>query len=547
MGSSILDIATSALRVTQNALDTTAQNIANVNTEGYSRQRVQSSARQPQFTGAGFFGTGVQTTSVRRAYDQFLTGQLRNASSNFSEVDSFQRLTSQIDNLVADPDAGMASAMENFFNAVHDVASDPTSIPARQTLITEGQTLADRFNTLDARLKNMGEQVRQDMQNTIGEINSLATELANLNGKIAYEQGRAQGRPPNDLLDQRDRLVLRIAEKIDVTPVFQDSGAVSVFIGNGQQLVSDAHANRLGLKPGDTDPKALEITLDDGTSTLTTTSAVSGGELGGLVRFRDETLAPAENKLGQLAAGLAVTFNQVHESGYDLDGNTGLSFFSLQSPQIPVFQEGTGTVVANYDAANISELQASDYRLDYDGGNYTLTRLSDNTQTSISTFPYIQDGIEIDVTTPPTGSASFLIRPTADAAGKIGVGLTDPRRIAAAENDTAAGAVGDNGNALKLAAMEGEQTMLGGNATFQDTYGRLVAEVGSQTRSAKISRGALETLKQQALEARESVSGVNLDEEAANLIKFQQTYQAAAQVVSVASQTFDTLLNAVRR
>ncbi len=547
MGSSILDIATSALRVTQNALDTTAQNIANVNTEGYSRQRVQSSAREPQYTGAGFFGTGVQTTSVRRAYDQFLTGQLRDATSNASEIDRFERMTSQIDNLVADPDVGMASAMENFFNAVHDVASDPTSIPARQTMITEAQTLTDRFNNLDSRLKEMGNQIHQDMQNTVEEINSLASELANLNERITYEQGRSQGLPPNDLLDQRDQVVLQIAEKIDVTPVLQDNGAMSVFIGNGQQLVSDSRANVLGVKPSDIDPKTLEITLNDGTNTLTISNALSGGELGGLMRFQSEVLAPTENKLGRLAAGLATEFNQLHQAGYDLDGNTGASFFTLSSPEIPILQEGSGSIIANYDTAQIADLQASDYRLDYDGSTYTLTRLSDNTRTTIGSFPYSQDGIQIDVTTAPTGPASFLIRPTADAAGKLGVGLTDPRQIAAAENNTASGAVGDNGNALKLAALESERKMLGGNATFQDTYGELVAEVGSQTRSAQISRNAQEALKQRALLARESVSGVNLDEEAANLIKFQQAYQAAAKVVSVASQTFDTLINAVRR
>jgi len=547
MGSSILDIATSALRVNQNALDTTSHNIANVNTEGFNRQRVQTATRQPQFSGAGFFGTGVHTTSVRRAYDEFLTNRLRHATTSFSDIDSYHRLTSQIDNIVADPDLGMSSAMKNFFNAVHDVASDPTSIPARQTLITEAQTLTDRFNTLDARLKEIGNQTRHDLQNNLAEINTRAGQVANLNEKIVYEQARAQGKPPNDLLDKRDQLIVQLAEKVDVTPVPQDNGAMSVFIGNGQELVSNARASKLGLKPNDLDPNVQEVTLNTGTSTLTITSTLSGGEIGGLLRFQNEVLTPTENKLGRLAAGLTVEFNQLHQAGYDLDGNTNVDFFSLQSPEIPVLQNGTGTVTASYDVTNIADLKASDYRLDYDGSTYTLTRLSDKTQTTISSFPHNQDGIQIDIPTPPTGPASFLIRPTADTAGKIGVSLTDPRQIAAAENDTSTGGIGDNGNALKLASLEAEKKMLGGQATFQDSYTQLVAEVGTQTRSAQISRGAHEALKQQALQSREEVSGVNLDEEAANLLRFQQAYQAAAQVVNVASQTFDTLLNAVRR
>jgi len=547
MGSTILDIATSALRVTQNALTTTGHNIANVNTEGYSRQRVLSSSREPQFSGAGFFGTGVQTTSIRRAYDEFLATRLRDATNNFFETDQFHSLTNQINNIVADPDLGMSSAMENFFNSLHDVANDPTSIPARQTLITEAQMLTDRFNTLDARLKEIGSQTQNILQNTTNEINGLAKEIANLNDKIVVEQGRAQGKPPNDLLDKRDQLILELAEKIDVTTVLQDNGALSVFIGNGQQLVGDTHTNRLGLEPNDLDPNAREVTLSSGSNSVKITGTLSGGQLGGLLRFQNEVLTPSQNKLGRLAVGLAVEFNQLHQTGFDLDGNSGIEFFTLQSPEIPIMQDGTGTVAASYDTANITDLQASDYRLDYDGSTYTLTRLNDFTQTTIASFPHTQDGIEIDVTTPPTGPASFLIRPTANAAGKIGIGLSDPRQIAAAENDTTSGNIGDNGNALKLAALESEKKMLGGTATFQDSYGQLVSEVGTQTRAARISLSAHDALKQQALQAREAVSGVNLDEEAANLIKYQQTYQAAAQVVTVASQTFDTLINAVRR
>ncbi|MBN2699852.1 MAG: flagellar hook-associated protein FlgK [Methylothermaceae bacterium] len=545
MGSNLLDIATSALRVNQRALDTTGHNIANVNTEGYSRQRVEVATRQPRFSGAGYLGTGVETTAIKRAYDDFLTTRLRNTTSGFAEIDQYHRLTAQIDHIVADPDIGVASAMEHFFNAAHDVASDPTSIPARQTLLSEAETLADRFNTLDARLKKLDSQTQHDLRNHIGEINVLAKEIADLNEKIVFETGRSQGKPPNDLLDQRALRIQQLAEKIDVTTVAQDNGAVSVMIGNGQSLVNDARASRLDLKPNDLDPKIQEIVLTTGDAATTVTGALSGGEVGGLLRFREEVLAPTQNKLGRLAVGLAVEFNQLHENGYDLDGNPGAKFFNLQSPEIPVTRNstGTGTIAVSY--ADPADLRASDYRLHYESGNYTLTRLSDQTQFNFtaSDFPATVDGIQIDVPGSPTGPSTFLIRPTAEAAGKLEVALGDPRQVAAAD---AAGAVGNNGNALQLAALESAKNLLGGTATFQDTYSQMVAEVGTLTRSAEISRGAQETLKQQATQARAEVSGVNLDEEAANLVRFQQAYQAAAEVVSVASQTFDTLINAVR-
>ncbi len=545
MGSAILDIATSALRVTQQALNTVGHNIANVNTEGYSRQRVDTATREPFFSGAGFFGTGVQTTAIKRAYDDFLTTRLREATTGFSEVDTYHRLAAQIDNLVADPDVGVSSALKNFFNAVHDVATDPTSIPARQTLLTEAATLGDRFNLLDARLKEINAQTQSELRNQVEEINAAAREIATLNQKIVYELARSQGKPPNDLLDRRDLLLERLAEKIDITPVPQDNGAVSVFIGKGQNLVSDSRAATLGLRPNDLDPNVSEVTLTTGATTLTITSTLSGGEVGGLLRFRDEVLIPTQNKLGRLAAGLALEFNGLHQSGYDLDGNTGLDFF--QPLTIPVLRNASGDISAAYVSA--ADLQASDYLLEYDGTNYTLTRLSDRNQTTLSSFPATVDGIKIDLdpTNPPIAGDRFLIRPTADAAGKLDVALDDPRRIAAAASDTSSGALGDNGIALSLAGLESAKLVLGGKATLQDAYSQMVAEVGSLTRAAEISRDAHDTVKQQAMQAREAVAGVNLDEEAANLVKFQQAYQAAAQVVSVATQTFDTLINAVRR
>ncbi len=545
MGSAILDIATSALRVTQQALNTTGHNIANVNTEGYSRQRVDTATREPFFSGAGFFGTGVQTTAIKRAYDDFLTTRLREATTGFSEVDTYHRLAAQIDNLVADPDVGVSSALKNFFNAVHDVATDPTSIPARQTLLTEAGTLADRFNLLDTRLKEINAQTQSELRNQVEEINATAREIATLNQKIVYELARSQGKPPNDLLDRRDLLLERLAKKIDITPVPQDNGAVSVFIGKGQNLVSDSRAATLGLRPNDLDPNVSEVTLTTGATTLTITSTLSGGEVGGLLRFRDEVLVPTQNKLGRLAAGLNLEFNGLHRNGYDLDGNTGLDFF--QPLTVPVLRNASGNISARYVSA--ADLQASDYLLEYDGTNYTLTRLSDRNQTTLTGFPATVDGIEIDLdpTNPPIAGDRFLIRPTADAAGKLGVALSDPRRIAAAASDTGSGAIGDNGTALSLAALESAKLLLGGKATLQDAYSQMVAEVGSLTRAAEISRDAHDTVKQQAMQAREAVAGVNLDEEAANLVKFQQAYQAAAQVVSVATQTFDTLINAVRR
>jgi len=205
---------------------------------------------------------------------------------------------------------------------------------------------------------------------------------------------------------------------------------------------------------------------------------------------------------------------------------------------------GGGAVSAVYDPANTGKLQASDYRLDYDGSNYTLTRLSDNQAVHTGALPADVDGMTLTETTAPAGVSSFLIRPTFSAAKMINANISDPRAIAAAS--APATLPGDNTNALKLAQLERDSSLLGGKATYSDAYGQLVSQVGTLTHAAKISRSAQEVLLNQATQARENLAGVNLDEEAANLIKFQNSYQAAAQAIAVANSLFDTLIGAVR-
>ncbi len=539
MASKLLGIATSALQVTQQALDTTSHNIANVNTQGYSRQRVDAATREPSFQGVGFLGSGVKTAAIKRSYDQFLETQLRASTSSFSELDALVRLGSQIDDLIADPNTSLAASLANFFNAVHAAASDPTSIPARQTLLSEALSLTDRFKSLDARLSEMTRQVFQDLGTLTHDVNAIAQKIAELNQRIVAEGAKAS---PNDLLDQRDQLVAQLAEKVRVTQVQHANGAVSVFIGNGQALVQDVRANALRVEPNALNPERPEIVLAIPTGELTVTRQLQGGELKGSLRFIDEALMPTRAKLGRIAAGLALEFNALHRTGFDLDGNTGQDFFTPLA--IPISQTGPGAISVDY--VNAADLTASDYRLDYDGSTYTLTRLSDGVKTTLTSFPTVIDGLNLNLTTPPTGPASFLIRPTAVSA-QLELAITDPRQIALAAVDTSGGAIGDNGVGLELAALEAEKLLLGGKATLHDAYSQMAAEVGTLTRAAKIAHAAQDALKQQAIKAREAVAGVNLDEEAANLVKFQQSYQAAAHVVTVAQQTFEALINAIRR
>ena len=548
--SGILGTALSGLIAFQRSLDTTSHNIANVNTDGYSRQRAELATRPAEFTGAGYIGQGVNIATVSRSYDQFVTNQLTSSTTAFAETKTLSTLASQVDNIIANEATGLLPALKSFFNAVNEVANDPSSLPARQAVTSEAGSLTQQFNVLSSQFGGLRNQTNKQLQTTVDNINSYAESIAALNSKIVTDSGRTSGEQlPNDLIDQRDALVAKIAEKISVSTIAQQDGSISLFVSQGQSLVLGANAAKLSLAGSSNDPSHLNILIGG----RDISKQITGGELSGALKFRDEVLDPAQQQLGLVAAGFAVQFNTVHTAGFDLNGDAGTAVFSLGTPvlTVPVTTNSSnvGSATATYDPLTIGQLTPSDYQLSYNGTDYSLKRLSDNTianlgaGTTISTVTTINGPGFTLSTSGVSTTDSFLIRPTFDAAKKITALITDPAKIAAA---VTTGAPGDNTVALRLADLEKKSVLLGGKATFNDAYGQLVAKVGTLTNAAKISSSAQEVLFNQAKQNRESLAGVNLDEEAANLIKFQQSYQAAAQVVSVARSLFDTLIGAVR-
>lgn len=546
MSIGILNTALSGLAAFQRSLETTSNNISNVNTEGYSRQRAELTTRPEQFLGGNFVGTGVYVANIARTYDQFITNQVRSSHSTFGEVDQFHSLATQVDNLTANESTSLAPVIKSFFNAVHEVADDPSAIPARQVLLSEAESMAVGFNTMVNRFETIRDQVNVDMGNMVDRLNSYASEISQLNVKIVADVGRASGqRQPNELLDQRDDLLNKVAKIIDVSVINQNDGSINVFIGKGQSLVMGGYAASLSLQGATGDPTHQEVVMNG----QNITQQISGGSLSGSLRFQDEVLDPAQQQLGVLATGIAMEFNQLHQLGYDLEGNSGLAFFDLGASTSQVIANpGDAAAVGVSIVGPAADLTVSDYRLTITGAgpSYTLTRLSDNAGLS----PPV-DGFDLSLGAVNVGD-SFLIRPAFNAAKtiKLNPAIYDPKQIAAAGDFVAGppikGLPGDNRNALALAQLEVSKLMLNGSATLVDTYGQLVGKVGTRTHSAEVSRTAQEVLLNQATSAWESVSGVNLDEEAANLIKFQQSYQAAAQSISVANSLFDSLLGAVR-
>jgi len=601
--SGLLSTSLSGLMAAQRSLETVQHNISNVNTEGYSRQRVQQSTMPALHAVYGYVGQGVQVTSITRSYDQFINKQLNSSLSAFGDADRYRQLSTRVDNIMADPSTGMVPPMNRFFNALNDVANDPTSIPSRQVLLSEAETLAQNFNALSSRFEEIRTQNNNDIGAMVNDINSLAKSIANINTQITSSIGRTGGSiQPNDLLDQQDALLSKLAEIVNVSVVPQKDGSTSVFIGNGQTLVLNGNAAEFTAFQSEYDPNRLEIGLKTPSGVNNVTSQISGGSLAGSLSFRDEVLDPAQQQLGMVAAGLAMEVNALHEKGFDLSGTAGLALFNFSGVEkIPVIKNplntGNATVKVNFQDVNVNpsaagNLDFSDFKLKYVGGtDYTLTRVRDNqvinltatdtvpatgvfTLSFASTQPVNIDvsalpgiGITVDLSGGQTISAGdeFLARPTYNAAQKIGVNITDPKKIAAATNieidpatklpvlDGAGNPViikgpmpGDNSNALKLANLGNKLGMLGGSTSFNGAYGQIVSGVGSLTRASELSSSAQQTLLNQARESREGLAGVNLDEEAANLLKFQQAYQASAQAISIARSLFDTLIGAVR-
>lgn len=643
---SLLNSAVSGIVSAQRALAVTSHNIANVNTPGYNRQVAVLVTRQPQFVGNGFLGSGVQINDIQRVHNEFLTIQVRSSISAEQEISSFLELAQRIDNMLADETIGLGPALENFFKSVQEVTNLPSSITNRQVMLSEAESLAAKFQFLDARIKDITTDIRSRFDGNIKEINTIAKAIGDLNNRITFASGQATGQLPNDLLDQRDLLIEELSQFVAVTTNEQQDGALNVFIGSGQPLVLGPTASSLGFT--ETFNGHFEITLSDAFNTSTITNTISGGSLGGILDFQTQMLEPVQNSLGRLAIGFADSFNDQHRLGRNLDGDVNLAFFNVAGTDVIPLGGALDNVTA--DITDPTALTTSDYRLVYNGSNnYTLTRLSDGQTTAIATggvFPFtsaVIDGFTIDIAA-VAGAVGheYIIRPTINGASDIRVIQTDPRKIAAAgplrsseatnssglptntgnaqitpveinsitgiplgatitltfdsagnqfnisappggtlaynpgtesagkqftiatagnatftisgvpangdefviENNT--NADGDNRNALNLSALQSSAILLGGTASYQDSYGQLIADVGTSTRQAEISTEALGTLRQQSTEAREGVSGVNLEEEAGNMLKFQQAFQAAAQLVGLSDVLFQSLLGAVQ-
>lgn len=540
--SDLLGLGSAALLAYRQALDVTANNISNANTEGYVRQRVELSER-PGAAG------GVMARRVARDADVLAQTRLLADTSRHARTSAYADHATRLDALFSGPDTGLASPLSAFYQSFSALAADPASTAARQQVLSQAEALGVRFAELQGQLDAESAVLQNTLQSAVDEINAASRSIAGLNLRIA--QATAQGQTPNDLLDERDRQVSSIAQHVSISRVLLPDGSVSLFLGSGQSLVVGGQSQTLSAAEGE--GGVLQLRHGTGSAAVDLTRQVSGGTLGAVFDYQREMLQPASAELGRLVAGLVTQVNTQHRMGMDADGNPGADFFQPLSVPAQPSAGNAGTALVQIEPNDPATLTADAYRLQYLAGSWTLTREPEGSAVTLSgtgtpSDPYTGPGFRLQISGSPSAGDSYTLQPVHGLAAGLRLALTDARQIAAA--GTAGGSVlnsGDNTNARALAGLADAGLFSAGRISLSDAHSRFVTRTGLQTQSAGHARAATQALHAQALAENDARSGVNLDEEAADLLRWQQAYQAAAQLVATANTLFESLLGATRR
>jgi flagellar hook-associated protein 1 FlgK len=460
---SLLGIGVSGLLANQASLRAAGHNVSNTDTPGYSRQSVLQAAQNPAYSGAGYQGTGVKVDAVRRIVDEYAVNQLRMDTSAFNELDSYLSNISQVDSLLADSSTGLAPAMQEFFAALHAGADDPTSIPVRQLVLSQAQSLDKRFETIQTRLAQQGETVNLQLDTITTEITSIARSLAGLNESIVAASGRGQADAPNDLLDKRDELVRQLAKLVAVNVVAKEQNGIDVFIGSGQALVIGGQANVLSAVAGTADSAQFDLVFDTRGQRQTVTNSIRGGQLGGLLDFRNEVLGKTMNSMGRIALTVSAKINESHQLGLDLGGNFGQNLFTdVNSRENALSRilanKGNDSGIETRLSVEIDDptlLTDTDYQLSFPGPGsqrFVITRVDNDTVVNTGVLSgVVPDSLSFDGLTVNFEAGQiqagdkFLIQPTRYAASQMKVELERPEQLAFASAISGAASLSNDG------------------------------------------------------------------------------------------------------
>ncbi|MGX1173685.1 flagellar hook-associated protein FlgK [Pseudomonas sp. R151218B TE3479] len=687
---SLLNIGMSGLSASQTALVTTGNNIANVDTAGYSRQQTVQTTKASNQYGNVFIGSGTTLADVRRVYNSYLEAQLKTTTSLNSDAAAYQGQITPLDSLLSDSGTGLNGALTKFFASVQNVNAKPGDDASRQLLLSDAQALSNRFNSISNQLTEQSQNINGNLSNMVDQVNNLAVTVAQLNKKIA-EVSNAGG-APNDLLDARSETIRQLST-FTGTQVVENGSSLDIYLGSGQPLVMGNIVNTLEAVPDKNDPGRMGIQLNSGSSSMDLTSVLTGGEIGGLMRYRSTVLDPAMNELGRVALVVADQMNSIQASGIDMNGAFGSNLFTNINSATQISQRSVASLNNSAGSGNFNiaikdsgKLTTNDYKVTFTSGtDYTVQRLPDGTSmgafNTATTPPPVIDGFSMTFANGTAAAGdSFKLTPTRNAAGNIKTEMTDSKRLAIAaplgaaivpggsgtltipasgqpsmttkldiydsatttiiqngiknsmpvkvvfgatsadgtsqayqlldakgvqisngtikpgESNTLslsvplkdasgnpimdssvppvqrtvtfdmsiAGAPSngasinvslsqagslDNRNGTALAGLQTAKTVDTGSSSkgisLNDAYGKLVEGVGAKAAQGKLDSAATGAILDNAKTARDSLSGVDLDEETGNLVKFQQYYTASSQIIKAAQQIFSTLINSL--
>lgn len=543
--SSLINSAMSGLSAAQAALNTVSNNISSYNVAGYTRQNTILGAANSTLTGGGWVGSGVYVSGVQREYDAFITNQLRAAQTQSSGLTTRYQQMSKIDDVLSDTTNSLSTTLQDFFKSLQTLVSNAEDPAARQTVIGKADGLVNQFKTNDQYLRDQDAQVNTAITTSVDQINNYAKQIANLNDQISRLTGVGAGASPNELLDQRDQLVSELNKIVGVDVTVQDSGTYNISIANGYTLVQGSTASQLAAVKSSADPSRTTIAYVDAASgnVEIPEKQITTGSLGGLLTFRSEDLDKARNTLNQMALAFADAMNTQHEAGFDANGDAGGKLFDFGSPSVLSNSKNTGSASVTASVTDSSAVQATNYKVEYNGTNWTVTRLSD--KTSFTATPdgsgnLSFDGLNVNITGAANQKDSFIVKPVNDVIMNMDVAISDESKLAMASASDSGDS--DNTNGQKLLDLQSAK-VVGNNKTFNDAYASLVSTVGSTTASLKTSSATKDNVVTQLTKQQQSISGVNLDEEYGNLQRYQQYYLANAQVLQTASTLFDALIN----
>ena len=664
MSVSLYQTGVSGLLAAQQQLATTGNNISNVNTDGYTRQRADQSASVGINNGNNYIGGGTYIQDITRLYDQFSHKEQLMNQSNLGNADSLHARLTQLDQVMSTSGNAVVGSLDKFYQALNGVADNPNDSGLRSIVLNQANVLSNDFNELAKNFDNMSKSVNGEIEQVASRVSEISKELAKINETIMQSQSPTQAGQPNDLLDKRDQLIGELSEYTRVTTVKDANNVMTVMIGQGTTLVAGITPMTLQVNAGDPDAQQTELRLVSGSSSVALNGSTLGGSLAASFEFRDEHLSQTRTEIDRLAMAISSTLNDSQASGLDLNELQGANIFTdINSTQL---QQGrvlahstnspTSTTQAQITINDVSKLPTDEFEVRFEGGNFTLYNLTtggnevlgapgSGTPAGTHTPSSPDYGFSFVETGTPTAGDKFTIIPTKNSAALMQTTLTDGNAIAAStaveitpsDNNVNAGAIdivdmfdpenaqaampmridvfedalgaftytitdntnttsapisytppsqvidlpplpstaafqvkisgtpsgsganapeqffiGDafgegNGNhAVAMAKTQEVGVTNGGKETFSKSLAVSTSVVGSKASNANLTADTAQALFTQAYNRNQATSGVNLDEEAANLLKYQQAYQAASQIISTANTLFDTILSAVR-